>query len=137
VCIFVILCVCVCERERECVCMCVCVCVDSGLFETCDMTRSHMGSDPFVYDICLDGYCSTVCVCVCVCVCVSVQPFHMFDIRPFVHDICLDGYCSTVVDGYCSTVVDGYCSTVQGLLDWFEVDLGFTELYLFRQICVF
>jgi len=34
-----------------------------------------------------------------------------------------------------------YCSTVQGLLDWFEVDLGFTEL-LFIQIdlcvmCVF
>jgi len=24
--------------------------------------------------------------------------------------------------------LDGYCSTVQGLLDWFEVDLGFTEL---------
>jgi len=23
---------------------------------------------------------------------------------------------------------DGYCSTVQGLLDWFEVDLGFTKL---------
>jgi len=23
---------------------------------------------------------------------------------------------------------DGYCSTVQGLLDWFGVDLGFTEL---------
>jgi len=37
--------------------------------------------------------------------------------------------------------LDGYCSTVQGLLDWFEVDLGFTEL-LFTQIdlcvmCVF
>ena len=36
---------------------------------------------------------------------------------------------------------DGYWSTVQGLLDWFEVDLGFTEL-LFIQIdlcdmCVF
>jgi len=26
------------------------------------------------------------------------------------------------------TFLDGYCSTVQGLLDWFEVDLGFTEL---------
>jgi len=25
-----------------------------------------------------------------------------------------------------TTFVDGYCSTVQGLLDWFEVDLGFT-----------
>ena len=37
--------------------------------------------------------------------------------------------------------LDGYCSTVEGLLDWFEVDLGFTEL-LFIQIdlcvlCVF
>ena len=37
--------------------------------------------------------------------------------------------------------LDGYCSTVQGLLDWSEVDLGFTEL-LFIQIglcvmCVF
>jgi len=37
--------------------------------------------------------------------------------------------------------LDGYCSTVQGLLDWLEVDLGFTEL-LFIQIdlcvlCVF
>jgi len=37
--------------------------------------------------------------------------------------------------------LDGYCSSVQGLLDWFEVDLGFTEL-LFIQIdlcfiCVF
>jgi len=29
--------------------------------------------------------------------------------------------------------LDGYCSTVQGLLDWFEVDLGFAEL-LFIQI---
>ena len=29
--------------------------------------------------------------------------------------------------------LDGYCSTVQGLLHWFEVDLGFTEL-LFIQI---
>jgi len=28
------------------------------------------------------------------------------------------------------------CSTVQGLLDWFEVDLGFTKLCLFRLICV-
>jgi len=24
--------------------------------------------------------------------------------------------------------LDGYCSTVQGLLDWFEVDLGFTKV---------
>ena len=29
--------------------------------------------------------------------------------------------------------LDRYCSTVQGLLDWLEIDLGFTEL-LFIQI---
>ena len=44
------------------------------------------------------------------------------------------------VDEY-SFFLNGYCSTVQGLLDWFEVDLGFTEL-LFIQVdlcvlCVF
>jgi len=28
--------------------------------------------------------------------------------------------------------LDGYCSTVQVLLDWFEVVLGFPELFLLR-----
>jgi len=28
------------------------------------------------------------------------------------------------------TFFDGYCSTVQGLLDWFEVDLGFTWAFI-------
>jgi len=32
---------------------------------------------------------------------------------------------------------DGYCSTVQGLFDWFEVDVGFPELVPFRLIRVF
>ena len=33
--------------------------------------------------------------------------------------------------------LDGYCSTVQGLLDWFEVDLGFTELpFIQIDLCV-
>jgi len=31
---------------------------------------------------------------------------------------------------------DGYCSTVQGLLDWFEVDLGFTELSFIQELIV-
>jgi len=35
------------------------------------------------------------------------------------------------------TFLDGYCSTVQGLLDWFEVDLGFTELLSIQiDLCV-
>jgi len=30
-----------------------------------------------------------------------------------------------------------YCSTVQGLLDWFEVDLGFTKLlFIQTDLCV-
>jgi len=40
-------------------------------------------------------------------------------------------------DGTDKTFFDGYCSTVQGLLDWFEVDLGFTELSFFQiDLCV-
>jgi len=32
---------------------------------------------------------------------------------------------------------DGYCSTVQGLLDWVEVDLGFTWAFIYsnRFVC--
>ena len=33
-----------------------------------------------------------------------------------------------------NTFLDGYCSTVHGLLDWFEVNLGFPELVVFRMI---
>jgi len=37
--------------------------------------------------------------------------------------------------------LDGYCSTVQGLLDWFEVDLGFPELFILQiylcTVCFF
>jgi len=37
----------------------------------------------------------------------------------------------------CHAFLDGYCSTVQGLLDWFEVDLGFTELSFIQiDLCV-
>ena len=39
------------------------------------------------------------------------------------------------IEGF-QAFLDGYCSTVQGLLDWFEVDLGFPELVFFRLICV-
>ena len=53
---------------------------------------------------------------------------------------CVEACCRRL-DLDAPTPFDGYCSTVQGLLDWFEVDLGFTEL-LFIQIdlcvmCVF
>jgi len=49
-----------------------------------------------------------------------------------------DSRCAPTVDGIqMCTFLDGYCSTVQGLLDWFEVDLGFTEqlLTVFKCAC--
>ena len=36
---------------------------------------------------------------------------------------------------YLNAFLDGYCSTEQGLLDWFEVDLGFT-IGFFCQVSV-
>ena len=42
---------------------------------------------------------------------------------------------------YMHTYMYWYCSTVQGLLDWFEVDLGFTKLLFIQThlffMCVF
>ena len=33
--------------------------------------------------------------------------------------------------------LDGYCSTAQGLLDWFEIDLGFTKfLFIQTDLCI-
>ena len=73
--------------------------------------------------------CASVCLCDVLSVCLSLK-------------ICVS-VCLQIVRVRCvvRAFLDGYCSTVQGLLDWFEVDLGFTEL-LFIQIdlcvlCVF
>jgi len=62
--------------------------------------------------VCMCAMCVYVCVCVCVCVCACA---------------CVCVYIRSL------RFLDWYCSTVQGLLDWFEVDLGFTE-FLFIQI---
>ena len=36
-----------------------------------------------------------------------------------------------------SCTIDGYCSTLQELLDWVEVDLGFTKLSFIQiDLCV-
>jgi len=50
-------------------------------------------------------------------------------------EIAIDLFKSYTTHHHFGPFVDGYCSTVQGLLNCFEVDLGFTEL-LFIQIHV-
>ena len=55
----------------------------------------------------------------------------------YIH-ICIYSYIHTVFHAYIYTFFDGYCSTVQGLLDWFELDLGFTELSCIQiDLCVY
>jgi len=74
------------------------------------------------------GVCACVYVCACVhaCVCVCVRARAR-------------GACNGRRGAF--TFPDGHCSTVQGLLDWFEVDLGFTELSFIQiglcVMCVF
>jgi len=72
----------------------------------CDMTHSHVRHDLFT--------CATWLIYMC------DMTYH-------------DRHCRWWYWYWCIPFLDGYCSTVQGLLDWFEVDLGFTEL-LFIQI---
>ena len=82
-------------------------------------------------------------VCALVCVCVRVFVSYIWKGRvTHMNESC--HACKSVARldlRHNDIVLDGYCSTVQGLLDWFEVDLRFTEL-LFIQIdlcvmCVF
>ena len=54
----------------------------------------------------------------------------------------IETWCSQKIDVHDDFIfLDRYCSTVQGLLDWFEEDLGFTKLLLFQTdfcvMCVF
>ena len=74
--------------------------------------------------------CACVYLFVCGCMSVCVKAHSLHDQTSCTHVcVCLHAF------------FDGYCGTVQGLLDWFEADFGFTEL-LFIQIdlcvlCVF
>jgi len=72
--------------------------------------------------------CVAVCVaeCAAVCVVVSACEYHIETCHTCEHPIsCV---CASNANRQKCTFFDGYCSTVQGLLDWFEVNLGFTEL---------
>jgi len=48
---------------------------------------------------------------------------HMNVVRVYVHMNVVRASCTT------SVCLDGYCSTAQGLLDWFEINLGFTKFF--------
>ena len=79
----------------------------------------------------LNMWASSVCMCVYVYIYEYIRTHHGHPI--------LGLLCRLFCKGYLHIILDEYCSTVQGLLDWCEVDLGFTEL-LFIQIdlcCLF
>jgi len=84
-------------------------------------TRYTLHPTPFLDGYNLDdGYCSTVWV-PCTVLQYPSRRYTLHATRYTLHP-------TPFLDGYCSTFLDGYCSTVQGLLDWFEVDLGIIEL---------
>ena len=79
--------------------------------------------------------CAHECVCVCMCVCVREKE------RQIDRESARERESLCVSVCVCMSVpvpfFDGYCSTVQGLLDWFEVDLGFTKLSFIQiDLCV-
>ena len=57
-------------------------------------------------------------------------------LRPGAHRACSASPCMISAEDGAPLFLMG-TSTVQDLLDWLEVDLGFTKLCLFRSICVF
>jgi len=77
------------------------------LIDMCDMTHSYVWHDSSTRALRHTSSCMPLSA-----ICVASHSYVWHDVLSF---------------------LDGYCSTVQGLLDWFEVDLGFTEL-LFIQI---
>ena len=105
-----------CARPDICMHVCpevawVCVCMRQFKKKRCLCVCAQRG-------ICIRvEVCVEVRVEVCRCVCVRAQgPKKKNEVQFF---------------------FDGYCSTVQGLLDWFDVDLGFTELSLIQiDLCV-
>ena len=97
--------------------------------------------------------CVYVCVYIHICIYIfiythiQIYPTHIHThthMHIYIHVYmcaCVVGCSGRRRGGGQSAFLDGYCSTVQGLLDWFGVDLGSTDL-LFIQIdlcvmCVF
>ena len=56
---------------------------------------------------------------------------------PYIHIYTYVEWVYILTSKYCHAFFDGYCSTVQGLLGWFEVDLGFIRAFIFsnRFVC--
>ena len=100
------------EREYESMCACASACVRACV-HACLRACAWL--------------CARVCsrVSVCVCLCSRERPPMLRQIFFLIGASALFFF------------VDGYCSTVQGSLDWFEVDLGFTELSFIQiDLCV-
>ena len=77
-------------------------------------------------------------VYVYVCICIYLRTYICIYLYVYIYFIYIHICTSHVLwDTTHFFFFDGYCSTVQGLLDWFEADLGFTELSFIQiDLCV-
>ena len=109
----------VCVSLYVCVYVCVCACM-SHVACVCVFVCLCVCLCVCSYESCRMCVCLCMSVCVLVCMCARVR------------------VCVAVYESCRTTFFDGYCSTVQGLLDWFEVDLGFTRAFIYLCVlCVF
>ena len=123
-----------CDMLRICMSVLQCVAVCCSVLQCVAVCCSEM---TYARHVAHMHECVAVCCSVlqCVAVCCSEMTYVMLRIC-HVAQMLYDAY---VISRIC--FLDGYCSTVQGLLDWFEVDLRFAELVFIqidlRVMCVF
>jgi len=143
---FVVVWVSMCACKYVCVCLCACVCV-------CVCVRVCACVRACVCLLCCIGVVPHACTCVWVWVCYDVYlphtcaSSHLHERKRVLRNIGVVLYPTTQSHVHHASftdvahtpyiLFDGYCSTVQGLLDWFEVDLGFTWAFIYsnRFVC--
>ena len=129
----------VCDSVLQCVTVCCSVTVCDSVLQCCSVWQCVAVCDS-VLQCCSVWQCVAVLQCVTVCCiaavyCSVLQCVALWsDWNCYLYFEWISGFCWWVLQ-HC--FLDKYCSTVQGLLDWFEVDLGFPSFHLFKSICVF
>jgi len=131
-------------------CMCVHVCrlihkcdAWNDLFKCANQSCMRVHVNPLLHkcDAWKAWHDAFTCVkqsCMCVRVCPLVHKCDAWNgLFKRVNQSCMCFHVCWLIHMCGKTLLGGYCSTVQGLLDWFEVDLGFTELLFIQiELCV-
>jgi len=129
-CCSVLQCVAVCCSVLQCVAVCwshLCDVRDKRALCVACVTGVTTHLDIFRWHVC------HICVPCVACAMIHLSRWVLQHCTEFASMLQYVAVCCSVLQ----CIVDGYCSTVRSLLDWFEVDLGFTELLCIQiDLCV-